>query len=497
MSQALYRKYRSRSLGEVLGQDHITSVLSQALKKGRIAHAYLLTGPRGTGKTSVARILAHEINQLPYDEGSTNLDIIEIDAASNNGVDDIRALREKAQIAPTSAKYKVYIIDEVHMLSKPAFNALLKTLEEPPQHVIFILATTDADKLPATILSRVQQYYFRPIPANIIAKHLTDIAKREGFGIDKKAAELIARQSRGGFRDSISLLDQLSSIADKNKPLTEKQVLDSLGLSSDEHIDRLIDAYSKKDSTKLLELLKNLEEDGADPVITTNQLLVSLRERLVKQPSYVELIEKLIEVTKHPHPDLKLLTALLPTTDVQKTPPSNASYVSEPTPALKLDELSSQTVQKGLNSIKPTPAKTSPPGTPQEKPTKPGKDSEGAKKTKSSKKNLGTKLPESFDWTRLLEECKKLSMGLFGTLSGCDFEYQGGTLTLYTGKQFTQKRLDDVKMRPLLSQALENSHGVDIETVISAEGKPPSNKKLASIAELMGGGAEVSLEELS
>lgn len=489
MSQALYLKYRSRSLGEVLGQDHITSVLSQALKKGRIAHAYLLTGPRGTGKTSVARILAHKINQLPYDEGSTNLDIIEIDAASNNGVDDIRALREKAQIAPTSAKYKVYIIDEVHMLSKPAFNALLKTLEEPPQHVIFILATTDVDKLPATILSRVQQYYFRPIPANIIAKHLTDIAKREGFGIDKKAAELIARQSRGGFRDSISLLDQLSSITDKNKPLTEEQVLDSLGLSSDEHIDRLIDAYSKKDSTKLLELLKNLEEDGADPVITTNQLLVSLRERLVKQPSYVELIEKLIEVTKHPHPDLKLLTTLLPKTDNPKPPTSSASYVSEPTPALSLST-DSKTIQKTSK-----PGKSAP--TSKEGPIKPKTEAEAEKKTKSPKKNLETKLPESFDWTRLLEECKKLSMGLFGTLSGCDFEYQGGTLTLYTGKQFTQKRLDDVKMRPLLSQALENSHGVDIETVISAEGKPPSNKKLASIAELMGGGAEVSLEELS
>ena len=150
MSQALYRKYRSRSLDEVLGQDHVTNILRRALEQGKIAHAYLLTGPRGVGKTSVARILAHEINQLPYDEEASHLDIIEIDAASNNGVDDIRALREKAQVAPVSAPKKIYIIDEVHMLSKPAFNALLKTLEEPPAHVVFILATTDADKLPAT-----------------------------------------------------------------------------------------------------------------------------------------------------------------------------------------------------------------------------------------------------------------------------------------------------------------------------------------------------------
>lgn len=491
MSQALYRKYRSRSLSEVLGQDHITSILSQALNKGRIAHAYLLTGPRGTGKTSVARILAHEINKLPYDESSTNLDIIEIDAASNNGVDDIRALREKAQIAPTSAKYKVYIIDEVHMLSKPAFNALLKTLEEPPQHVIFILATTDADKLPATILSRTQQYYFRPIPANIIAKHLVDIAKREGFGIDKKAAELIARQSKGGFRDSISLLDQLSSVTDQNTPLTEEQVLASLGLSSDEHIDQLIDAYGEKNGAKLLELLKNLEEDGADPVITTDQLLANLRERLVEQPFYVELIEKLIDVTKHTHPDLKLLTALLPSTDNPKPPTSSPSYVSEPAPKLHL----SHGLQKNQEEAKPI--KKQPQPKPQEMPAKPDREAESAKKTKQPKKSTETKPPESFEWTKLLEECKKLSMGLFGTLSGCDFDYQDGKLTLYAGKQFTQKRLDDVKMRPLLSQALENSHGVDIETVIRGEDKPSSNDKLASIAAFMGGGAEVNLEELS
>ena len=172
MSQALYRKYRSLTLDDVLGQEHIVSILRRALEKGRVAHAYLLSGPRGTGKTSVARILAHHINQLPYDKESSHIDIIEIDAASNNGVDDIRNLREKSRIAPVTAQYKVYIIDEVHMLSKSAFNALLKTLEEPPEHIVFIMATTDADKLPATILRRVQQYHFHPITSSVIAAHL-------------------------------------------------------------------------------------------------------------------------------------------------------------------------------------------------------------------------------------------------------------------------------------------------------------------------------------
>ena len=160
MSQALYRKYRSLKLKDVLGQDHIVSILQRALEKSKIAHAYLLSGPRGTGKTSVARILAHEINGLPYSDETSHIDIIEIDAASNNGVDDIRNLRDKSRVAPVSAKYKIYIIDEVHMLSRSAFNALLKTLEEPPAHIVFIMATTDADKLPATILSRVQQFHF-------------------------------------------------------------------------------------------------------------------------------------------------------------------------------------------------------------------------------------------------------------------------------------------------------------------------------------------------
>lgn len=163
MGQALYRKYRSKSLSEIVGQQHIISTLQNALKQGRISHAYLFTGPHGVGKTSIARILAHEVNQLPYSEDTPHIDIIEIDAASNRRIDEIRDLRDKVHIAPTSAKYKVYIIDEVHMLTKEAFNALLKTLEEPPAHVIFILATTEAHKLPETIISRTQQFNFRPI----------------------------------------------------------------------------------------------------------------------------------------------------------------------------------------------------------------------------------------------------------------------------------------------------------------------------------------------
>src|SRR3989442_7000568 len=179
MGQALYRAHRPKKLRDVVGQEHITTALTRALQNGTISHAYLFTGPRGVGKTTIARILAHEVNGLPYDDESMHLDIIEIDAASNRRIDEIRDLRDKVHLAPTSAKFKVYIIDEVHMLTKEAFNALLKTLEEPPAHAVFILATTEVHKLPETIISRTQRFSFKPVDVPKVVAHLKAIAKAE------------------------------------------------------------------------------------------------------------------------------------------------------------------------------------------------------------------------------------------------------------------------------------------------------------------------------
>ena len=482
MSQALYRKYRSRSLDEVLGQDHVTNILRRALEQGKVAHAYLLTGPRGVGKTSVARILAHEINHLPYDDDSSNLDIIEIDAASNNGVDDIRALREKAQVAPISAPKKVYIIDEVHMLSKSAFNALLKTLEEPPEHVVFILATTDADKLPATILSRVQQFFFRPIPVGIMTKQLMNIAKKEGFAIEEDAARLIAERSRGGFRDGISTLDQLSILATPDQPLTASMVTEYLGLSDTMVLGNLLDSYPSDDNDKVLNTFQELENSGANSVVVSHQLLSIARNRLRKNPNLIGLVQQLIEVDRHPHPDLKLLTIFM----------NNDSQQTEKPVATKKNTTQA-TSQKP--AAKPTPIKPTESAKPTEKPIeKEEKPAEPAKKPTAKPKK--TDAPLELNWEKVIERAKEKSLGLVSLLQKSQWSFDGEKLTIYAGSAFYKKKLDDAKNKPLISEIISEETEIDLEIDIIGEKKPPEDEKLAEIAELMGGGEEVKLEDI-
>ncbi len=474
MSQALYRKYRSKSLDEIVGQDHITGILKRAIANGKVAHAYLLTGPRGVGKTSIARILAHEINNLPYTDDSTNLDIIEIDAASNNSVEDIRDLREKTRIAPVAAAKKIYIIDEVHMLSKAAFNALLKTLEEPPEHVVFILATTDSDKLPATIISRVQRFNFRTISEADAVRHLTVIAKKEKISISQDAIALIAAHGRGSFRDSISLLDQLQSLTDGN---IERDAVESiLGLAEHDTIQALLDAYDRGNIAGIVSLLDEADSRGIPAHVIAEQLIRTIRQEIASAPHYLPLLDRLLDVTRSAWPHVKLLTALAEL--VPHTPALAALPVAAP--ALAVEKPKATVKQKPADKPMTEPKETPKPQ-PEPKPTE---------KVPAKTKPAEPVVVDDAVWNKFIAELKsKEHNGVVAILSGCSYVSDGPTLTIYAGRKFNKTKLD--KDLSDLSAAL-TAIGVEAEIVVLAGQKPPKDSETASIVAMMGGGEEIN-----
>ena len=296
MYQALYRKYRSQTFGQLVGQEVIATTLRQAVEQGKISHAYLFSGPRGTGKTSVAKIFAKAMN-CPNQKGGepcndcyiceaiTNgslEDVIEIDAASNNGVDEIRDIRDKSTYAPSLAPHKVYIIDEVHMLSTGAFNALLKTLEEPTENVVFILATTELHKIPATILSRVQRFEFKSIKTPAIQAHLKAVLEKEGIDYEEEAVAIIARRAEGGMRDALSILDQALSLT-AGAQLTTETAEEITGSISQEALDLYVVALSAQDATAALDQLNLIFDNGKNMARFVTDLLQYLRDLLIVQ----------------------------------------------------------------------------------------------------------------------------------------------------------------------------------------------------------------------
>lgn len=292
--QALYRKYRPKTFDDVYGQQIVVQTLKNVIKNNKLTHAYLFVGPRGTGKTSIAKIFAKTINCLHPEDGlscekcdicisnnsNENVDIIEMDAASNNGVDEIREIRNHITLLPTVSKYKIYIIDEVHMLTTGAFNALLKTLEEPPEHIIFILATTEPHKIPLTIMSRCQSFEFKPIPVTTIKERLKYICAQENINIDDKSLNLIAEESNGGLRDAVSMLDQLNAYADGN--IKYEDVLLLNGRINDDEIEKFMTEMVNDDLNSVFTKIESWQEEGKNFIYICEDFIRFLRNELIK-----------------------------------------------------------------------------------------------------------------------------------------------------------------------------------------------------------------------
>lgn len=456
----LYRRYRPLKLEEVVGQEQVTKALAAALEKGKISHAYLFIGPRGCGKTSVARILAHAVNGFEYKLEDDYVDIIEIDGASNRGIDNIRELREKVLIAPTKGKYKVYIIDEVHMLTREAFNALLKTLEEPPEHAIFIMATTDAYKVPVTITSRAQAYTFRLADKKTMFEFLRGVCVQEKIKIDDAALEIIVKKGGGSFRDSLSLLDQVSTLSEQN--ITKELLVSAMGLPEDEKIAQLLKKYLAGDIAETAEALKELLSSGIKPETLAEEMIGTILEQ--PRAEFLPLLGKLPEV-KEPFAEAKLLVALATNaknavrTDGAKNENTPKTVGSEKIQKIIKDE----SVQKA-NRI------------------------DGNENTDKPKQATDTSpnVDPDFDWNAFKEKAHQKNEAVGTQLERCEYEKNGMTLNIYPRTKINKSILSSKNNKNVL---VEIGAGLKIE--IHDEGEHPASAKkdetLRKISDIMGG----------
>ncbi|MBR2766562.1 DNA polymerase III subunit gamma/tau [Candidatus Saccharibacteria bacterium] len=456
--KSLYRRYRPTKLTEVIGQEQVTKPLNNSLKNGKISHAYLFVGPRGCGKTSVARILAHEVNGFKYEIEDDYVDIIEIDGASNRGIDNIRELREKVMIAPTSGKYKIYIIDEVHMLTKEAFNALLKTLEEPPKHAIFIMATTDAYKVPVTITSRAQVYTFKLASFDVMFDFLKNVAKKEKIKITDEALEIIVKRGGGSFRDTLSLLDQLSTLS--NDEITADMVVKAMGLPQDEKIAELLDVYTDGYVVKITTILKDLLSSGVKAETLAEELIATIVAK--PKSELMSLLAKLPEV-KAPFAEARLLVALT-------CRQSGIAFSRDGSlrPVVTGEAPSSSVVTSG------SPRK-------------------GISRLPSKKPSLAGPSPEKirsgcqFDWGEFVERVKELNDAVGMQLKKAKYEFDGDTLHIYPMKKIIKTILSRDNNKKILVDAV----GENVKITMHNENDKPSNTKkdavLDQISDIMGG----------
>ena len=518
MTKALYRKYRPLKLTDVVGQDDTIRQLQTQLTNQKISHGYLFVGARGCGKTSVARIFAHEINHFDYQLEDNYVDIIEIDAAVFTMVENIRELRDKAMLTPTTGKYKVYIIDEIHMLSKNAFNALLKILEEPPEHIVFIFATTNPEKIPATILSRVQIFHFKLADKSIMQPFLENICQKEGVNIEKDALSLLIEQGGGSFRDSLSILDQLSNLhADKSTLITTEEVSSALGVPKQVLIQELLANYEQENVEQIRSLVEELINQGnkAEGIAT------SLIKAIVQNPTAknLHLIEKLYAVNGE-FASAKLIVALI--LDHFKTTPMTISAPSAPqiqvaktpvttqTPeAASAQETTKTSIATESLVVEPaapaTPVASATPATPVT-PTAPATQEESAKPlinpeirerlVKISKSKLTKKIQEraeiqnqqvqaeamtipeavvsgsgDFSAKGFLENIKNIAETLFVPLNKSYFAYKSNQLEIYPSAKVWFNILNSKNNLEVLKTAI---NGLNIIIMNSDEHKIPS-----------------------
>lgn len=506
MGQALYRKYRSKSLDEIVGQQHIIAALRNAITSGQISHAYLFTGPRGTGKTSIARILAHEVNGLPYTDDNAHIDIIEIDAASNRGIDEIRDLREKVYVSPTSGKYKVYIIDEVHMLTSQAFNALLKTLEEPPAHAIFILATTEVHKLPATIISRTQRYTFRPATEAQIVTLLKQITAAEKLKISDEALQLVAEHGDGSFRDSVSLLDQVARSKDAIE-IDDVRLL--LGRPPTEAIEQLIGTIAHNDISGTVTALQQLETQGYQAAAVAKQLSALLRDSLIAgkpllaPTTMLPLLKSLLNVATSPNPakylELTLLEQITPDCVVVTPPAAPKKTVQAITESAKQTaEPARPATPNEQPEMPPEPKQAS---APEKKPVKeqPKQAEEPAHTTPASS---GAAVIDEANWPQVLADLKTQYNTLYSIIRNAHTAFNDGKVELTFNFAFHQKRVNEAKNRKVVSKVIKKVCGQDVELVCKydKDSKPSSvsvapavsTASVETVSNIFGGGELLS-----
>lgn len=507
---ALYRKYRPTKLADVIGQPQVTDILAAMAKTGQFAHSYLFTGQRGTGKTTVARILAHLINQLDYEDSAVNqhVDIIEIDAASNNSVDDIRNLRDSINLAPMQCPYKVYIIDEFHMLSKAAFNALLKTIEEPPRHAIFILATTELQKVPATILSRVQRYQFRTVAPDVLAKHLQKICANEHITIDDAALQLIAEQGGGSVRDSITILDQMAS---SGQAITCNQVEHTLGLITNQQLTDLWTAIGQQDSPRIIQLVQTFTASGIGATSIARQLIKFLTRQASAGPALYALIDQLLEVDKSAMPEAKLIAVL-----VCASLKANATAEVHVGAMPQLNVVIDQPAAPKL-ATPATPAVQAPTKPAAAKPAQPAESKSAATNGASSASSItaaepaaaqseaiapaATPAPDNFDGNLslgLIEDKLKEAdeVSAASLIRNCEYRYNksANLVTFFFGKAFHRKKADTDKFRSAVARAITAEYRFTPSIEISKD-KVPADSDASKIMEIMGGGEVVTNDE--